>query len=95
MPAFLTDFYSPFFSVAIVTKGGKRYPFWSDLDPQLAAAAGIDPMLCFLQSATVEINLGSIAKITAELKPPPDQALRIINSPLVQYGFNQLELQFG
>lgn len=100
MPFADYDFFAPFMRVAIVTPEGRVYPLIPSEKPTEAAMSklsGYDNSESFpyLTSLTVELQLAYLAKVTAVLSPPFTEAIRFLDSPLIEYGRNELEVQFG
>lgn len=101
MPQPKYDFFSPFFSAAILCNDPAvpgRFPLsWpaEALPEDLAAKAGVNTYLPYLSSLTVDLQLAWLPKITAVLTPPVAEAVDFLNSPLVEYGRSSLEVQFG
>jgi hypothetical protein len=95
------DYFNQFLAAAIVTDDNTRYPLWTrGADgTQFAIPTNQDigdlKALCFLTEVTIENNLGYIPRITATLNPPYEDAIRLLDSTLVEFGSNRLEVQFG
>lgn len=100
MPSYQSyDFYNPFMAAAIVDKNGERFPLWTNKggNPFNIASAGMGPLraLAFLSEIQIELQLGDIPRITATLTPPYEDAIRLMDSELVEFGNARLEVMFG
>lgn len=85
------DFSSPFLAATIVTESGVRIPLWTP-----SQALGSDgEARPFLAELTVKFTLANIPIITARLTPPYEDALKFLDSELVEWGTSKLEVQFG
>lgn len=96
------DFFNQFMAAAIVTDDGTRHPLWTrgaDGSSKFAIPTHQDigdlKALSFLTEVTIETNLGYIPRITATLSPPYEDAIRLLDSTLVEFGTNRLQVQFG
>ena len=102
------DFYSPFFSAAIVTSDGVRVPLWTNVAGGVAteaAKAFSTPenklvhnglvSFPFLESLTIEMGLGYFARMSAVLTPPFQDARKFLDSTLVENGKATLEAVIG
>ncbi len=94
------DFYNPFMSAAIVLQSGQRYPLWTSnqgkpLSIPTAPGVGDLKALSYMTELHVEIGLGQIPKIDITLTPPYDDAIRLYDSELVEFGQSKLQAQFG
>lgn len=103
-----TDFSNPYLAAAIVLGSGERFPLWSgkDLnslnttgkrDANGGQYVGYGPpeALSYLSDVTIELQLNSVPVIKAVLRPPFREGLRLLNSELVLFGRNQLEVVVG
>lgn len=86
-------------------KKGDRYPLWTSR----AAGESINlpatkydngfqdslKALSFLTEIRIETQLAQIARITARLEPPYLDAIRFMDSELIEFGINRLQVQFG
>lgn len=103
MPSYQSyDFYNPFMAAAIVDKTGTKYPLWINkgtaTDAQYniqSGTLGTLKALCFLSELQIELQLGDIPRITATLTPPYEDAIRLMDSELVEFGNSRLEVMFG
>ena len=92
------DYYSPFFSAVIITREGERYPLWTNAGgSEDTAREGDDEALslAFLESISVELELGFVSKITATLVPPFQAARQLLNSEIIEWSSSVLQVQFG
>lgn len=100
------DFFSPFMQATILAgnsnKPEDRYPLWTNSISDAARKkvnlgnGSLAPgNLAFLQSVTVKMQLGFIPVITATLAPAYRDAIQFLNSSLVEFGSNTIEVQFG
>ena len=102
------DFYSPFFSAAIVTSDGVRVPLWTNVaggqdtatakefskEENSAVANGL-VSFPFLESLTIEMGLGYFPRMSAVLTPPFHDARAFLDSTLVENGKATLEAVIG
>jgi hypothetical protein len=95
------DYYNPFMAAMIVADDGTRYPLWTrGMD---GAAFNIPThqnigdlhALSFVTEIVVETQLGYIPRIAVTLSPPYEDAIRLLDSTLVEFGNNRLQVQFG
>jgi len=97
----LYDLFAPFMSAAILVKDPPtRVPLAyaeGALSSTTLAVAQLTTtdILPYLSSLTVELQLAFFPKITATLTPPYKEAIDLLNSPIMEYGVNGLEVQFG
>jgi hypothetical protein len=102
------DFYSPFFSAAIITHNNVRVPLWTNSSDGIKNAAAEEfskednaavsnglVSFPFLESVTVEMGLGYFPRITAVLTPPFQDVRRFLDSTLVENGKAMLEVIVG
>ena len=101
------DFFNPFMAAKIITGDGVEYPLWSGgAADQVGFGSGIDSALgpeyvaklqslAYLTEISIEMDLGFIPKITAVLNPPLEEAIKLLNTDLVEIGENRLQVQFG
>jgi len=95
------DFYNPFMTVVIVTADGTRWPLWTNIDQQVAAAtyakAGLDGLtaLCFVSEVTVALSLSGLATIKVVLTPPFEEGRKLLDSSVLEWPFSTLEVQLG
>lgn len=88
-------------AAAIVTPND-RYPLWTrdfehDVAFDIKSGKNIDNLkaLSFLTEITVELCWADIPKITATLSPPYEDAIKFLDTNLVEWGTNRLAVQFG
>lgn len=103
MPAY--DFYSPFLSAAIITKAGERVPLWTNVlskgEPNKYAEKFTQELtqglvsFPFLESLTIELQLGLYPRMVAVLTPPWQNARQFLDSILVENGKSILEAVIG
>lgn len=87
------DFSAPFMAATIVAEDGERVPLWtSDRSLRLLRNNTARP---FLSELTVKFTLANIPIITANLTPVYDDALRFLDSALIEWGTSKLDVQFG
>lgn len=97
------DFYSPFMSAAIITdpdnQQNTRYPLWSNMPSEryLDLARDGTPLssLAFLKDMTLELQLAFLPRISATLAPPYPEAIKFLDSQLIEFGRSILQVQFG
>lgn len=102
------DFYSPFFSAALITSAGVRVPLWTNFSggadtalakkfstEQNAAVANGLVSFPFLESLTIEMGLGFFPRMTAVLTPPFQDSRAFLDSTLVENGKTTLEAIIG
>lgn len=99
------DYFNPMMAAAIVTDKGATYPLWTrgkdgtafniPGDPSLGPTLSTLKALSFLSELTVENQLGDIPRITAVLTPPFQDAIMFLDSELIEFGLNRLQVQFG
>lgn len=96
------DFKNPFMAATIIAQDGTHYPLWMTgnqgasidiptLDP------GVDDLkaLSFMTELVVTMDLGRIPSIAITLSPPFADAIRLLDSSLVEIATNTLQVQFG
>lgn len=100
------DFYSPFFSAAIITSDNVRVPLWTnvvggqdsaavkDFSKDESVANGL-VSFPFLESLTIEMGLGMFPRMTAVLTPPLRDSQKFLDSTLVENGKATLEAIIG
>jgi hypothetical protein len=78
--------------------GGQReFDLWTDsangsaLPSQLKALAN----LAYVSEVQIEVGMARNSRVSVTMTPPFEDALEIINSPLVQWGIGQLEVVIG
>jgi hypothetical protein len=73
---------------------GLRYDLWleSNTDPRVPNAL---KTLAYVQDVTVELGMGLNSKVQLVLAPPYEDALVLLNSPLIQWGVGRLNVKFG
>lgn len=99
------DFYNPFMTAKIVLDNGIVYPLWASSDQGLLNSLitkdakydglGAPESLGYLQELSIELNLSQVPLIRATIKPPIHEALRLLDSNLVEFGKSRLSVQFG
>ena len=97
--AFAYDFYTPFFSCAIIDPDGNRFPLWTDLTN--LSTTTLDKVglsirsLPFVTELSVELNLNYLPEINASLEPPYRDAMAFLDSSVVEWSESVFECQFG
>lgn len=96
------DFSNPYMAAAIIHKGDDTpYPLWTSNEENVAfdikGRKGAESLkaLSFLTELVVELTWAEIPKITATLSPPFEDAIRLLDSNLVEFGTNRIQVQFG
>jgi len=96
------DFSNPFMIATIVTPDGK-YPLWTNNKEAVIAnrndgGGNYDVglrALSFLSEIVVEVQLALLPIIKATLTPPFREAVALMDSKLLTWGVNTIEVQFG
>jgi len=92
-------FSGSFMAARIVTQSGEKIPLWQspkmESESSDSSSAGMPKTLPYLQEITVELGLGAVPILKAVLTPPYAAAMRILDSRLVEWVSNTLEVQFG
>jgi hypothetical protein len=90
-------------AATIVTPDGKKYPLWTNnKEPVIANRndgggeydVGLRA-LSFLSEIVVEVQLALMPTIKATLTPPFREAIALMDSTILTWGVNTLEVQFG
>lgn len=98
------DFYNPFVraSIVAVASDGKRtvYPLWvnnSAADGKTTDDSENSPLraLAFVSEVSVELQLALLPKITVTLTPPYEDAIKFLDSELMEWGTSVIEVEFG
>ncbi len=91
-----TDFRTPFMAVAIRNSQGIVLPLWQ-LDENAPAAAEFpnNKGFAWVQQVIVELNLGDVPVLTAQLTPPFREGLEFLDSSFIHYGNSELQIQIG
>ena len=99
---YLYDGYSPFMAAVITTPDGNRVPLFTNLNhgPVLkwktpGNVSNELTSLPFLESIQVDLNLSQVPTITANLTPPLQDARKLLESNLFEFGQSDLSVQFG
>lgn len=98
--SFSYDYLNPFMAATIVTPSA-RYPLWTNGAKGEAFNIPTEPglsnlqALAFLTELVIENNIGDVPRISATLSPPLEDAIKFLDSELVEFGDNTLEVQFG
>lgn len=73
---------------------GLRYDLWlhSQSHPNVPEALRT---LSYVQDISVELGMGLNSKVQLVLTPPWEEALVLLNSPLIQWGIGRLNVRFG
>ena len=71
------------------------YELWLDPNSGRPPDPEVPLALSFVQEVSVEINLGFNSKISLLLAPPFDEAMKLLNSPLIKWGVGHLEVMIG
>lgn len=74
------DGYAPHLRVCIQSRTGEVFPLW--MDPSTGPGHMDRP---FVEEATVKLNLGGVPILTVKLTPPYEDAVRFLDSALVEY----------
>jgi hypothetical protein len=97
------DLYSPFMAAAIIDRQGNRYPLWTNINevgqPNVAGKASANNSgkvsLPFVTALSVEYQLAYLPIITATFSPPYDDAIALLDSPMIEWGASSIQVQFG
>lgn len=94
-----TDFFSPFFTAALILKDGTPIPLWST-EASSSAAADMEKRvgvraLPYLSSISVTTNLSELPVISATLSFPYREGIAFLDSELAEWGVNELQVMFG
>lgn len=106
MPVRPYSYGSPFMRAAIIDSQGRRIPMWSapNFLPSANTAVayrsvGGNPLsftsFPWVAEASVKLSLNDIPLIRVTLTPPRPVAMAFLDSPLVEWGRNLIEIQFG
>lgn len=87
-------FFNPVCAVTLVTPQG-RLPFFDNFTATQEKQAGGVHHMMYVESVEVDQNLGLLPKIQVTLSPPFEEAVHMLNSPLLELGENYLEVQLG
>ncbi len=101
------DFFNPFVSVAIISiDTGDVYPLWTvgkdgaainvESSPAIEEKRG-EPLkaLSYVSEVQVEMQPGAVPRITVKLTPPYIDAIKFLDSELVEFGSHYIQVQFG
>lgn len=88
-------FSGPFMAGRITDKQGRKYPLWLNPKELLSGDFGVIKDLPYVQEVTVELGLGLVPQIKVVLNPPHHEAQKILDSPLIEWPGNVLEVQLG
>jgi hypothetical protein len=104
------DFSGPYMAVAIRNREGKVFPLWSKpaegagLAASVSSAAGAIggasgdaelPPMPWVSQVTVTMQLADVPVITVLLTPPFREGLQFLDSPLIEFGDSELQVQLG
>jgi hypothetical protein len=99
------DFLNPFMAVALLTAKGQRVPLWTNTeDPggghiltpaQIRSEFDDITSIPWVSEVQVTTNLGGYPIITVTLTPPYRDAIRLLDSNLMEWGRTLIEVQLG
>lgn len=90
-----TDFRTPFFAVAIRNSYG-TLPLWQLKDDSDQVSFQFENKgFAWVQQVTVENQLGDVPILSAMLTPPFREGLEFLDSPFIEYGNSELQIQIG
>lgn len=85
------DFSSPVVMAALVGRDNLRIPLW----PASVAGQENSGLMLVLNELRIELNIGYIPKISANISLPYEEGIALLNSEKLEYGYLTLEAQFG
>jgi hypothetical protein len=91
-----TDFRTPFMAVAIRNNAGNVLPLWA-IDENSPAASEFpnNKGFAWVQEVTVELNLGDVPVLSAQLTPTFREGMEFLDSSFIHYGNAELQIQIG
>jgi hypothetical protein len=90
------DFSSPYLNVAIVDPDGNVIPLWTNAGEILPALAeaGLSS-LSYVTEVSVDTCLNNLPVISVTLSMPYREAIKFLNSELIEWGVSRIQVEFG